>query len=133
MIDLLLTRRFFKAYAWPNNFYVGLGRRSFMAVPTVKEFVEERERPDHPLDRTWDLGRVRFFIEHIEAGKPLDPIIVDNYCNRGHVYPEPVLIDGHHRLIAAKVTRLERIPANYSGRVDLLDYLTGKRRNFPKE
>lgn len=56
-------------------------------------------------------------------GQKLDPIELDNACYGGHVAPEVVLLDGHHRLIAHALIGRARIDCRYGGRVDLLRYL----------
>jgi len=48
-----------------------------------------------------------------------------------HIYPIPILNDGHHRLVAYRLTKRRTIPAYYSGRVDLLEYLKGDRARKP--
>jgi hypothetical protein len=42
-----------------------------------------------------------------------------------------MLLDGHHRLCGACLSFQEWVPALYSGRLDLLNYLTGKRKTAP--
>lgn len=107
--------------------------------PAVSEHMDEDERSDPAKFRSkkivaYDLGRVRYFAEQLnETDIELDPITIDN--NTGHqcIYPEPVVLDGHHRLAAYKLARRRTIPAHYGGRLDVLDYLTGKRRKLPRE
>lgn len=96
--------------------------------PAEPEFIEGFvERSDE-----WHLGRVRYFCDILERGGKIDPIEVDNYCVGGYIEPEPIVLDGHHRLIAHMVARAERIPVDYSGRVDLRKYLTGEKKNRPR-
>lgn len=83
------------------------------------------------VTRAWDYGRIRHFFEELKAGRPVDPIMLDNVCSGMHIYPEPALIDGHHRLAASWLAKVPTIPAHYSGRVDLLEYLTGVRQVAP--
>lgn len=61
----------------------------------------------------------------------LEAIDIDNRCDYGHIYPEPVLLDGHHRLAASHLASASIILANYGGRVDLLRYLIGARKSCP--
>ena len=107
---------------------------------TVQKLLKYKAQPKYVSDdarsllygfRARDYGRVRFFYEQLTAGKELDPIVVDNECSQYNVYPVPILIDGHHRLAASHLAAAKTIPANYSGRVDLLNYLTGKRKTAP--
>lgn len=81
--------------------------------------------------RAWDYGRIRFFYEQLLAGETLDAIEVDNRCDHGRVYPEPILLDGHHRLAASHLANARSIRVIYGGRIDLLRYLTGARRICP--
>lgn len=124
-VDHLLVRRFARLYTWffEESLYKDLTVKDILRREPQK-FVDENKRPDN-FD--WHLGRVRFLYEELLAGKDLEPVMVDNHCSGMHIYAEPVLIDGHHRLAAHWFARRKTIPAYYSGRVDLLDYLTGKR------
>lgn len=81
-------------------------------------------------DRFWHASRVLWFVKNPEMLE--DPISIDNHCHYGHVYPVPEIMDGWHRLFAHRFLGLERIPALYSGRVDLLKYLTGKTDKLPE-
>lgn len=130
VVDLIIARRLWRLYrsTWAGNLYEGLTLRKLRTVPPVSLYTDEYTRPD---DDAWHLGRVRYFFEKLSAGEPVDAISVDNQCHSGQILPVPVVIDGHHRLIAA-VKAGVRIPAHYSGRVDLLEYLTGTRRRPPE-
>lgn len=75
--------------------------------------------------------RIRYFVDLLRAGEELNPISVDNVCSDRHIYPIPVLLDGHHRLIASILEKRKTILAHYGGRVDLLRYLEGKRKSLP--
>lgn len=61
-----------------------------------------------------------------------DPIIVDNVCYGMTIAPIPELIDGWHRLFAHVVKKDETIRVSYSGRMDLLRYLQGRRKTAPE-
>lgn len=78
-----------------------------------------------------DYGRIRFFYEQLLAGEALDAIEVDNVCIHRHIYPKPIVLDGHHRLAASHLAGAGIILASYGGRVDLLRYLTGARKTCP--
>lgn len=123
--DLIIVSRLLKLYSWPNGFFKSILSASIDDIlkHAPSEHMIDGTRPE---EDEWHYGRVRFFVDELNAGKTLDPIVVDNRCDRGHIYPEPIVIDGHHRLCAVKVSGVRTVPANYSGRVDLLDYLTGK-------
>jgi hypothetical protein len=100
--------------------------------PSRPQYRAERESGMDFRDREyrWDLGRIRYFVEQLERGAKLDPIEIDNQCDRGHIYG-PILLDGHHRLCAAALLRTPTIRAVYGGRVDTLKYLTGKTPHPP--
>jgi len=78
----------------------------------------------------YHLGRIRYFYNRFVEGKPVEPIELDNDCDHGHIYG-PIVTDGHHRLIGAFFAHQPTIEADYSGRVDTLRYLTGRRKTPP--
>jgi hypothetical protein len=131
--DKLIVARLWTAYEWPEW-------NLPMQKMTIPKLLRYRSQPKYISDviRTrkqpalrWDYGRIRFFYERLLAGETLEAIDVDNRCDYGHVYPEPVLLDGHHRLAAAHLANAPIILANYGGRVDLLRYLIGARKTCP--
>ena len=93
-------------------------------------YVEEEKRPSG--DDAWHARRVRYFYDELRAGRSLTPILVDCECRNSRIYPEPVLVDGHHRFAAYVFAKRRVVPAYYGGRVDVLEYLTGQRRALPK-
>jgi len=64
-------------------------------------------------DRPPDYGvrRIRFFIELISAGKPLDPIVV--VATEGE--PQLNMVRGHHRLAAAFLSKQSTINCRLEG------------------
>lgn len=133
MIDHLLVRRFVRLYSWwfDESLYSGKTIRDLLRYLPQPKFVKEIKRPGDD-DLTWHYGRVRFFYDELRAGKKLKPVMVDNACYHGrHISTDPILVDGHHRLAAHWFAKSKTIPAYYSGRVDLLEYLTGQRRVRP--
>lgn len=86
---------------------------------------------DDDRDLGYHLGRLRRFVEDLRSGAELDPIVLDNDCDRGRVYPNVIVIDGNHRLLSYQLAGRRRIPVAYSGRVDLLRYLEGRRAHPP--
>lgn len=60
------------------------------------------------------------------------PIAIDCRCNQGHVSPDPVIVDGWHRYFAHRELGSKVVPASFSGRVDLANYLSGKRKTRPR-
>jgi hypothetical protein len=131
LVDHVIVDRLLAMYLWPEE-----------AVPihrlTVEELLmhapdpEYAEREKRSMSYAEHCRRVRFFYDELLAGHPLDPIEIDNVCEAMRVYPEPVVVDGHHRLTACRLAAVRTVPAYYSGRVDLLDYLTGKRSKAPE-
>ena len=107
-------------------------RQIKVQYPAVSNYVAPELRWEFKKlsSQVWHIGRVRYFIDQLEAGKQLDPIDVDNACDRGFIY-QPILVDGHHRFCAAILVGKRRIPVHYSGRMDTLRWLTGARRNAP--
>lgn len=86
---------------------------------------------DQPIYRRWHAARVCWMVRNPNS---LDvPIVIDNECSGGRIYPNPVIIDGWHRLFASVVLKRRKIPVSYGGREDLLNYLTGKTREAPEE
>ena len=93
---------------------------------------EHRFRADFQFrDRNYHCQRTAFFYNEVKAGTVLPPIEMDNQCAGGHVLPEPIVIDGHHRLCGAILAGATTIHASYSGREDVLRYLTGASRRRP--
>lgn len=91
-------------------------------------FVPDKKRAKAGL--RWHMGRVRYLARRLDEGWTPEPIDIDNYCDRGHIYG-PIVLDGHHRLVASIVVGKPTIKASYSGRVDIRDYLTGRRVTPP--
>jgi hypothetical protein len=102
-----------------------------LTYPSQPDYVDDVKRSRKPPTRAWDYGRIRHFYERCLAGEKLDAIKVDNECNFGHIYPVPILLDGHHRLAASHLAGTTIILVSYSGRLDLLRYLTGARKTCP--
>jgi hypothetical protein len=80
-------------------------------------------RENGKFTKEWHIGRVKYFYNH---PKMITPIDVDNHCESNYITGEPIIVDGHHRLIAAMLRNDKTIEANYSGLVDTLDWLLGK-------
>lgn len=82
-------------------------------------------------DTAYDLGRVAFFVRELQEGKKLDPLMLDNACDGGQIFPEPIVQDGNHRLAAAILAKQEKVEVNYGGLTFLLNYLKGKTKKLP--
>ncbi len=129
-IDHIIVRRFLRMYSswWTTSLYAGMSKANFNKVEPISTFLSESKRPDN---KKWHFGRVKHFLDRLSRGDVLEPIVIDNECGGGHIYPIPILIDGHHRTVASKIFGCKTIPASYSGRIDLLEYLTGTRARAP--
>jgi len=79
--------------------------------------------------RAWHAARCLWLAQN--RAELETPIEMDNHCYEGKVYPLPVLLDGWHRFFTHLLLKKEKIAVSYGGRVDLLNYLTGKRKTPP--
>jgi len=131
----VLVSRLWALYAWPEqNLPVReLTVAKLLAYRAQPDYVSDEERTRKRPTREWDYGRIRHFYDCLLAGKVLDAIEVDNVCNYGRIYPEPILLDGHHRLAASYLAEASSIFIHYGGRLDLLRYLRGTRKTCPVE
>lgn len=131
--DKLHVDRLWALYTWPewNLPMRGMTIEKLLTYRVEADYVSDEERSRKRPTRAWDYGRIRFFYESLLAGETLDAIEVDNVCNYGRIYPEPIVLDGHHRLAASHLASARIILASYGGRVDLLRYLTGARKTCP--
>ena len=129
----LHVERLWELYTWPewNLPMRGMTVEKILTYRAQPDYVSDAVRTRKQPTRTWDYGRIRFFYERLLAGDTLDAIAVDNVCDHGRIYPEPILLDGHHRLAASYLAGARIIRATYGGRVDLLRYLTGARTTCP--
>lgn len=93
---------------------------------------------EHPVleqrSREWHIGRIIYFISNIDEIKDIE---IDDECCGGFVLPQPVIIDGWHRYAAARwlydQKKLVKIHCKYGGRLDVLEYLQGKRNKLLDE
>jgi len=129
MTNVILVDRLWALYAWPEWKLPmkGMTVDRLQSYQVQAEYINDRPEGVSP----WDYGRIRFFYNELLAGRELDPIEIDNVCDGGRIYPIPVLNDGHHRLASSHLASARVIRANYGGRVDLLRYLTGRRKTCP--
>lgn len=105
-----------------------LRRDVSVCTEPVSAYIDEFTR-----DGKYDAGRVRYFLDQLKNGVALPPIEIDNACDGPYIYPDPIVADGHHRLIACYLHGQRRVRAHYSGRMDLLSYLKGHKRVRPCE
>lgn len=79
-------------------------------------------------------GRIIYFINHVNEIRDIE---IDNECNNGFILPQPLIVDGWHRYVAARWLydqgKLKEIHCRYGGRVDVLEYLQGKTNSFDSE
>ena len=129
----LHVERLWTLYTWPewNLPMRKMTITKLLTYRTQPDYVSDVERTRKQPTRAWDYGRIRFFYERLLAGDTLGAIEVDNVCDHGRIYPEPIVLDGHHRLAASHLAGARIILASYGGRVDLLRYLTGARKTCP--
>ena len=108
---------------WGVGFEMGL----------LDQGTEQEPCPYDPMRSSWTANqhaaRIRYIAEHLDE---MTPIAIDNYCDNRHIYAEPIIIDGHHRFTAAVWWGKKYISASYAGRLDLLDYLTGRSDTRPE-
>lgn len=126
-------QRLWSIYPWPER-NLPVRRMTVEKLLTYRpqpDYVSDAERTRKPPTRSWDYGRIRHFYERLLTGETLDAIEVDNQCDFGHIYPVPILLDGHHRLAASHLAKSSIILVSYGGRLDLLRYLTGRRKTCP--
>ena len=117
---------------WGEN-YITLADIADGIVRGVEEQTEQYQPPaltgDHKWD-DWHIGRVIYFINNPDR---ITPISVDNYCLDNMFSNAPIIEDGHHRLMAVLYLKRPTIEAAYSGRIDILEYLTGASNEKPDE
>jgi hypothetical protein len=133
---LFLVDRLWDAYGWIGWTKLplkGLTIAKLLRYPSQPVYVSDDTRTWEQPTVAWDMGRIRYFYEEIVAGRTVDPIEVDNECANGCIYAHPIVLDGHHRLAGSWLAKAPRIPVHYSGRVDVLNYLTGRRKTPPKD
>lgn len=84
--------------------------------------------------RDWHIGRIIYFINHPMEIRDIE---IDNECNGGFILPQPIIVDGWHRYVAARwlydQNKLSKIHCRYGGREDLLLYLKGETDEFLDE
>lgn len=78
-------------------------------------------------DMNYHLGRLAYFVRLLKSGESLTPIEVDNRCDNSQVYPEAIILDGHHRFGASLLVNEPKIPISYGGCIDVLEWLIGVR------
>lgn len=94
-------------------------------VKPIEEYYHNSGDPIGKINKTkeWHIRRVIYFIKNPHK---INSIIIDNEVLNGYILPEPTIVDGRHRAMAKFILGHKYIKARYSGRDDVLDYLTGK-------
>lgn len=101
----------------------------FFNLRKVANVVGSNEwKDEHDRDEAYHLSKLKYLIDN-GIDKPID---VDNISIKGKNLPHPVIIDGRHRYLAALLRRDKTIECTYSGREDLLKYLTGETKIPPR-
>lgn len=132
MTRLVLVGRLVSMYDpfWALGLTDPEARRAIGSAEPIANYLEEHLR-EGLGGIGYDLGRIAFFRDEFKAGRQPPPISVDCHCERGWVYAEPVVLDGHHRLAGAMLAGAKRIGIKFGGRLDLLSYLMGRRKTCP--
>jgi len=99
------------------------------------DFVPETDRISVP---NYDVRRIRTFLDEIREGKTLAPIDIENESSQYRItspirWGGPLIVDGHHRFVAAHLAGKEHIPATFGGLETTINWLTGKRKRIPEE
>lgn len=88
----------------------------------------------HPVkenkDKEFHVSRVAWFVLHPEeiCGVEIDNEIT---ADGKRILPKAIIVDGWHRILAAKIVGVKKIKVLYGGRIDILNYLQGKRKTEP--
>lgn len=142
LTSLILTSRLRAAYwpPWCRLIRLDTVRRARPIAEYVDEHDPRRRNRFSNKDgqicsiNRYDVGRIRYFMDELEAGRPIDAIRIDTEWSYAHWPYRPLgayVDDGHHRFMAAVFLRRRRIPAKVDGLVDLKEWLTGERQRWP--
>lgn len=93
-----------------------------------KHFIHEDK------SKEWHISRIIYFINHPNEIKDIE---LESLCSGGYMFPAPYIYDGNHRFMAAmwlhQQDKMDKVHCYYGGRLDVLDYLTGKIEECPDE
>ena len=89
------------------------------------------KHPAYPKDKEYHVSRVAWFVIHPNEIKGIE---IDNEvtCDGRYILPKAILVDGWHRIMAAKISNVQKIKAIYGGRIDVLRYLQKRRKTNPE-
>ena len=135
--DIILMKRlieFFPDYwEWDNSgkiYLNDINNALQKSLPEINDFYGDEFLYPVVKQRTrgWHIGRILYFIKHKAEIKDIE---IDNEYSGSTIFAIPIIVDGWHRFAAAyylyKQEKLDKIHCRYGGRVDLLEYLQGKR------
>lgn len=138
--DMILMKRlleFFPDYwEWDNSGKIYLNdidNAIQNSLPEISDFYGDEFL--YPVlkqqTREWHIGRILYFIKHWVEIRDIE---IDNECSGNTIFAIPIIVDGWHRFAAAcylyKQGSLDEIHCRYGGRIDLLEYLQGKREEI---
>ena len=96
----------------------------FSKIRLVRNYREIRSK-------SYSLGRIKYLIRKIKTDCWVpDAIEIDNIWSGGCPCGV-IIIDGHHRVIAAFLAGLKTIECTYSGDLDILNWMTGRVSKIP--
>ena len=125
-----------ECWEWNEGEEISLDDISIAIIEAIPEISEPYgDTWNHPVlehkAREWHIGRIIYFINHPEEIRDID---IDNQCECDQILPIPVIVDGWHRYAASiwlyDQGELKEIHCTYGGRVDVLEYLQGKRKKL---
>lgn len=135
--DWVIVKRLVKLYdprnrAFPRETHPALN--SALLTPAYLNQVRPQlEHVDYDQrSSNYHVGRVRYFVDRLRSGEAVEAIELDAYCS-GMYIGGPIVVDGHHRLMAHWILRKRRIQVSFSGRLNVLKYLKGNRRTPPPD
>ena len=141
MNDIVYAQRLFEMLPiWYEDEYRWDGKS--ITISDVKEalrcgvdaertpYGDTYKHPPKMQTKEYHIKRVLWFVQHPEEIKDIE---IDNLFHDRWILPSCVVVDGNHRLMAAKVLGINRIPIIYCGRLDILDYLLGNVDSMPDE
>lgn len=131
-VDYVLVSRLCEVYwpVWMRNYYA---RHDPRRPGPVSDFVPDDKRTRR---RGYDVQRVRFFLNAIRQRRKLEPIQVESSCAQYRIgtppaWGPPQVVDGHHRFVAAVLSKKRRIAVSFGGVVDDLKWLRGDTNKKP--
>lgn len=128
-----LSKYFPEDFGWNKNEIVKI---EDITKAIANEQSEEKYpfNPKISMPYEWHIGRIIYFINHSEK---IEYINIGSLDVGNFLLPTPVIIEGHHRFLAAMWLyshgRMEEIYCSYNGRDDILYYLNGINSRMPSK